>query len=85
MDYHSLILVLIISAITVVSAQVALESFRLCIVDQGLPPDLIVHHSTENSTLYAELDYRWNIRPVHKHPLAYFVPRITSDVQVSMN
>lgn len=79
-------LVPLIFAITVCveSAQVTLESFRLCIIDQGLSPDLIVHHSMGNSSLYARLDHRWNIRPVHTHPFAYFVPRDSSDVQVSI-
>lgn len=83
---HSFVLKFIVLgiALDVIFAQVALESFRLCIVDQGLSPDLIVHHSTENSTLYAQLDHRWNTRPVHVHPLAYFVPRNTSEVQVSI-
>lgn len=84
MGFDSLILLLIIFAATV-DVQANLESFRLCIVEEGLSPDLIVQQSTGNLSLYAELDYRWNVRPLHTHPLAYFVPRVTSDVQVSMN
>lgn len=84
MDSHSYILVVIIFvvAVYVASAQDTLESFRLCITEQGLSTDLIVHHSTGNVSFYAELDHRWNIRPVHAHPIAYFVPWVTSDVQV---
>jgi len=87
MGSHSLILLLIIFAITVdvTTAQVTpLESFRHCIVEQGLSPDLIVDHSTGNLTLYSELDHRWNIRPLAKHPLAYFIPSVSFDVQVSI-
>lgn len=87
MGSHSIILLLILLfAITVdvTSAQVTLESFRHCIAEHGLSPDLIVHHSTGNLSLYNVLDHRWNIRPVHVHPLAYFVPSVTSDVQVSI-
>lgn len=86
MGFHSLIIVLITFAITVdvTSSQEALDSFHGCIVEHGLPSNLIVHHSTSNSDLYAELDHRWNVRPLHVHPLAYFVPRMASDVQVSI-
>lgn len=69
--------------VEVAFAQTVLESFRTCIRDQGLPPDLVVHRCTGNSSLYAQLDHRWNLRPVHTHPLAYFVPRVVSDVQVT--